>query len=47
MKSAKFWRKQFYTAWHDAEYWKGWTVGLALIDTFLIMTILYLLYFRR
>lgn len=47
MKSEKFWRKQFYTAWHDAEYWKSWTVGLALIDTFLVMVILYLLYFWR
>lgn len=47
MKSEKFWRKQFYTAWHDAEFWKSWTVGLALIDTFLVMVILYLLYFWR
>lgn len=47
MRSARFWRKQFYTAWHDAELWKGWTVGLALLNLFLSATIIYLLYFWR
>ncbi|MBS6954899.1 MAG: hypothetical protein KH230_16910 [Enterocloster asparagiformis] len=47
MRSARFWRKQFYTAWHDAEFWKSWTVGLALLNLFTTMTIIYLLYFWR
>lgn len=47
MRSARFWRKQFYTAWKDAEFWKSWTVGLALLNLFLTVMIIYLLYFWR
>ena len=44
MRSARFWRKQFYTAWHDAEFWKSWTVGLAQLNRCLRGMIIYLLY---
>ena len=47
MRSARFWRKQFYTAWHDAEFWERGTVGLALLNLFLTVMIIYLLYFWR
>mgnify|MGYP005931821015 CR=1 FL=1 len=47
MRSTRFWRKQFYTAWKDAEFWKSWTVGLALLNLFLTVMIIYLLYFWR
>ena len=47
MRSARFWRKQFYAAWHDAEFWKSWTVGLALLNLFLTVMIIFLLYFWR
>lgn len=47
MRSERFWRKQFYTAWKDAEFWKSWTVGLALLNLFLTVMIIYLLYFWR
>ena len=47
MRSERFWSKQFYTAWKNAEFWKSWTVGLALLNLFLTVMIIYLLYFWR
>ncbi len=27
----KFWMKQFFQAYHDAEYWKGLSVGMSVL----------------
>ena len=40
----KFWMKQFFRAYHDAEYWKGLSVWMSLLFMLSVFVNMYLIH---
>lgn len=43
-REQSFWMKQFFAAYHDAEYWKGWAAAMALLFVCSVLVNMYLIH---